>query len=486
MTDSPLRLLLDFDARSQRDQNQPPAFLHRRDRKFALTCAEQGKAPNARRWLEHMARLSGPGSKASAGQKTLRLWRRINTGFAFGGAVFGCLTMLGLLFYEGGQRINITVILAFVGLQLLLALFTTAQSLAGWQPWRWMVRRLASERNSGTAARLQPLLMARAAHLGGISFAVAGVLTLVLMVVVQDLAFGWSTTLDTGASGYHQLLTTLAAPWAAFWPAAVPDLALVEATRFFRAEAGTGAIAPERWGHWWPFVTMLWISWVLVPRLLLFLASILLLRRKARQLLANHPGMHALLYRMETPTLDTGNHHNDAADLPDTDTHISLQPLPDSNLLLCWAGAGEPALPQTLVGEHTRLFRAGGRASLADDQAVLADIANQLAASPEPAVVVITRGWEPPTGELEDFLASARELWPTGARVALVPLPLHLPLDTEREPEPHQLNQWLRFAERLGTGFASVSVPRLHWRDPHAELLPEPGFEPGTESRKLP
>lgn len=48
--------------------------------------------------------------------------------------MFGCLTMLGLLFYEGGQRINITVILAFVALQLLLALFTTAQSLVGWQP----------------------------------------------------------------------------------------------------------------------------------------------------------------------------------------------------------------------------------------------------------------------------------------------------------------------------------------------------------------
>lgn len=484
MTDSPLRLLLDFDARSQRDQDQPPAFLHRRDRKFALTCAEQGQVPNAQRWLEHMAHLSGPGSLASAGQKTLRLWRGINAGFALAGALFGCLAMLGLLFYEGGQRINITVILAFVALQLLLALFTTAQSLAGWQPWRWLVRRLTPDRNSGAATRLQPMLMARAAHLGGVSFAVTGVLTLLLMVVVQDLAFGWSTTLDTGASGYHQLLTTLAAPWATLWPAAVPDLALIEATRFFRAGAGASAIAPERWGHWWPFVTMLWICWVLVPRLLLTLVSALLLRRKARQLLANHPAMHALLYRMETPTLDTGNHHNDAADLPDTGTNVSLQPLPDSNLLICWAGVGEPELPQTLIGKHTHQFRAGGRASLAEDRATLTEIANHIAESPEPAVIVVTRGWEPPTGELEDFLTSARELWPAGIRVALVPLPLHL--DSEREPQPHQLSQWLRFADRLGTGFASVSAPRLHWRDPHAELLPEPGFEPGTESRKLP
>mgnify|MGYP000704708251 CR=1 FL=1 len=49
-------------------------------------------------------------------------------------------------------------------------------------------------------SKLQPLLMARAAHLGGSAFATAGLITLLAMVVVQDLAFGWSTTLDTAAA----------------------------------------------------------------------------------------------------------------------------------------------------------------------------------------------------------------------------------------------------------------------------------------------
>lgn len=54
MTESPLRLLLDFDARVRRDQEQPPTFLHRRDRKFALTCRDNGLTPGPRLSLIHI------------------------------------------------------------------------------------------------------------------------------------------------------------------------------------------------------------------------------------------------------------------------------------------------------------------------------------------------------------------------------------------------------------------------------------------------
>lgn len=465
MTDSPLQLLLEFDARSQRDQDQPPTFLHRRDRKFALSCEAQGETPDARRWLEHMARLSGPGGHPSVADTTQRLWSRINAGFASAGVLLGILTMVGLLFYDGGQRINITVFLAFVVLQLLLALSTTAQSLVGWQPWRWLVRRVSPRGGSGMASRLNPLLMARAAHIGGLCFGLSGLLTLLVMVLVQDLAFGWSTTLETSAPGYHQLIATIAAPWGWLWPDAVPDLALVEATRFFRAGTGADAIEPRQWGQWWPFVTMLWMTWVLIPRALLTLVSVGLLRRRARQLLASHPAMHALMYRMETPTLDTGSQHNDAEDMPDTGARATVQPLPESDILLCWAGAGEPELPHTLTSATSRMLRAGGAASLADDQAALGQIDDWLRHGHTRVVIVVTRSWEPPTGELQDFLTAAREHWPQGTRVALVPLGL----DARREPETHLLRQWLRFADRVGEDFVGVSAPRLEWRDPYAE-----------------
>ena len=462
MTDHPLRLLLDFDACAQRDNGQAPAFLHRRDRKFALTCEQQGVTPGPKRWLAHMNHLSGPGASSSSAEQTLRFWRQINSGFMAAGAMFGLLTMLGLLFYDGGQRINITVILAFVAFQLLLALLTTVQSLAGWQPWRGLLRRFHNNFRSDVSVRLQPVLMARAAQLGGLSFAASGLATLLIMVVLQDLAFGWSTTLDTDASRYHGLITAIATPWAWLWPAAAPDLALVEATRFFRASAGETGLDPVLWGQWWPFIAMLWTTWALLPRLVLFVLAGVLIRRKARHLLASHPAMRALMYRMETPALETGNRHNDAADLPDTETDLTVQPLPDARIVLCWAGAGDPELPDALSTGKSLIARAGGKMTLSEDRQTLEQIAAQLALGSNQSVLLVTRSWEPPTGELEDLLASTRELWPKGTQIALVPLAAHI----EREPDAHQVQQWLRFARRAGPEFVTVS------------LIPIPGAVP--------
>lgn len=465
MTDSPLRLLLEFEDQAQRDRTQPSTFLHRRDRKFALVCEEQGVAPDAARWLGHLNRLSGPRTAPASTDRTLRAWRRITGGFAAIGLIAGMLTMAGLLFYDGGQRINITVLLAFVLLHLVLALFTTLQSLAGWQPWRWLIRRFGADPGNGVFHKLHPVLMARAAHLGGITFAIAGLITLLVMVVIQDLAFGWSTTLETAATSYHGLIDTIATPWAWLWPTAAPDPALVEATRFFRAGDGNPGADPALWGQWWPFVTMLWATWVLFPRLLLCGLAFAQTRQKAHHLLASHPAMHALMYRMETPALDTGNDHHDADDLPDTRVRDNLLPLPDSDTLLCWAGAGEPELPAALQSGKQLIVRAGGRASLADDDRALNRIAEHLGTR-SGAVILLVRCWEPPTGELQDFLESARGIWPNGSRIALVPLAA----DSNREPDAQQLQPWLRFAERVGREFVQVSLPPFQRRDPYVSV----------------
>ncbi|MEC7816701.1 MAG: DUF2868 domain-containing protein, partial [Pseudomonadota bacterium] len=433
--------------------DQSPAFLHRRDRRFALDCEARGQRPSIDRWLAHMERLSGPGGDPARVQTPIRQWRRLGTGFAVAGALFGGFTMAGLLVYDGGSRINVTLLIAFVALQLLLAIFTTVQSLAGWQPWRWLLARLNRESASDTLSQLQPVLMARAAHTGGVAFALAGLVTLWVLLTIQDLAFGWSTTFDTGSGAYHTLISAIASPWQTFWPAAVPTAELVEATRFFRAQPGGASATPVEWGQWWPFVVMLWSVWALLPRLLLLALSHWLVNRRALGLLARHPDRQALLYRMETPTLDTGNQHNDAGDLPDTRTRSAIKPLSPSDDVVCWAGAGDPELPAALASASTRVYRAGGRASLADDEQVLSQLAQTLPDQPYRTVILVTRQWEPPTGELADFLEQAHSLWPAGTTVDLLPLGQPgAPADAS-----HTLQPWLRFAERLPAGFAAVA-----------------------------
>ena len=85
---------------------------------------------------------------------------------------------------------------------------------------------------------------------------------------------------------------------------------------------------------------------------------------------------------------------------------------------------------------------------------MLATLTQALSGETSPAVVLITRSWEPPTGELHDFLDQAREQWPAGTKVILLPLAA----DANRMPPDHLIQPWLRFTERLPAGFASVAL----------------------------
>ncbi|MEP3163922.1 MAG: DUF2868 domain-containing protein [Marinobacter sp.] len=453
MPDSAIQRLLEFDEQVRRDRDQSPAFLHRRDRRFALDCRDKGLAPGPGQWLQHVRKLRPP----MPSDDPLRRWCHLTAGFAFVGLITGVMAMLGLLFYDGGQRINLTVILAFVLLQCLLAAITTVQAFAGWQPWRWLLRKFSTTTPSAALQPLQPMLMARAAHTGGLMFGIAGLVTLLVLVVIQDLAFGWSTTLDTGSDSYYNLLAFLAAPWNNLWPAAVPDRELVEATRFFRSDS-QGTTDPSLWGRWWPFVAMLWVTYVVLPRLVLLAVAAVHPGIRARRELTRHPGMIALQYRMETPALETGNRHNDAADLPDTNTRGELHQLPGGQVLIRWAGAGEPELPDTLSTGYQNILAAGGNASLEHDNGIIEQARNAFAGTPSsPAALVVTRSWEPPTGELADFLSQARKSWPANTLIALVPMAA----EPDQPPPVHQLNQWLRFADRSGDSRLVVSAPDM-------------------------
>jgi hypothetical protein len=463
MTISWVRLLLDFDACAQKDLSQSSEFLHRRDRKFALTCEEQGLKPSSKRWIEYISRFNETSTTAEQLPHTMLLWRKISIVFALVGAVLGAMTMFGLLFYDGGQRINITLILGFVTLQLFLALFTTVQSLANWQPWRFLLKRFQKQSPTTFLQKLQPALMARSAQLGGTCFAITALLSLLAMVLVQDLAFGWSTTIETSADAYHGLIHAVALPWAWLWPVASPELALVEATRFYRVGLGADDIAPSLWGQWWPFIAMLWTTYVLLVRIFLYLISRIVVQGKARRLLAKHPAMQALSYRMETPMLETGNEHNDSHDLPDLSQQLSLSPLPSANIMLYWAGAGDTDLPADLSKNMHIAVKVGGRISLEDDRSTLEKVASQLNKDENRNVLLLTRSWEPPTGELEDFVKNAQELWPIDAHLVLVPLATSI----EHEPEQHQVQQWLRFANRIHSNFASVSLLPVSSSNPH-------------------
>lgn len=437
-----LETLLAFDRQYQRDQQQSPAFLHRRDRRYALDQDDSHKA-DIRHWL---AQLQALNDTTSATYPTeLRFWQRFASAFVSLGALLGIVTMSGLLFYDGGQQISITVILGVILLQLVLALITASQGLAGWQPWAPLVHslqhRLEKRQPSPALMPLFSPLMARTAQAAGLAFGVTGLITLLASVVLQDLAFGWSTTLETSAEAWHGIVSWVAAPWSGWLPVATPSLELVSDTRFFRLEDATDTDS-ARWGAWWPFVAMAWLTWTILPRLLLLILATLDLRRKSRHALRHHPGYPALLWRMETPAVETGSDTTDSGQLP-ADASTNTVPVPDTPLIVCWAGAS----PEKILPEPPApMLRAGGSQSLQADRSTLADLASRRGPG-DRDLLVVTRAWEPPTAELEDFLEEAVMQFPD-IRLALLPIATN----PAQRPSDQQLAQWLRFADRAGQG----------------------------------
>jgi hypothetical protein len=88
----------------------------------------------------------------------------------------------------------------------------------------------------------------------------------------------------------------IAAPWRTIAPAAVPDAALIEGSRFFRLEdAMTVPRRPEAFTPWWPFIVCSLVTYGVLPRLILWTIATVKLRSATRALLLEDARVAALL-----------------------------------------------------------------------------------------------------------------------------------------------------------------------------------------------
>lgn len=443
-----LTLLLDFDEQYHRDQQQDEEFLHRRDRQLAVERGIDGSRRSLTAWL---GAVRGRDCAHVSGDPRLRVWGWLRALFIAAGVIFGAAAMLGLLYYDGGRRISVTLIMAVALLQLLLALITAAQSWIGWQPWRGVFRDVLARASNEPRSMLRALavpLAARVAQSGGLAFGLAAFVVLLGQVVVHDLVFGWSTTLQASAPAYHQLTTAVAWPWRSWLPEAVPSLHLVEQSRYF--SVGTHVVSdPEMLGIWWRFLAMLWLSYVVVPRIVLLGLACLQLVMRVRRLLADHPGRAALHARCTTPWVDSGEGAGSGR-LPASSAGPSVPPAATpGRVLIRWADAGDARLAHDWLGADAVTLSAGGAATLDQDQASL-DKARTMGGP----VIIVARGWEPPTGELADFIERAGTL-PGNETIQLLPLAAGSPPSMIGEPA---LAPWRRFVERLQASAAVVVV----------------------------
>ncbi|MCH8536767.1 MAG: DUF2868 domain-containing protein [Alkalimonas sp.] len=175
----------------------------------------------------------------------------------------GMLLGAGALNYSADGRINVLLVwLLWAGLPFLGSLVSLAWLFRPAKPWL--------SRFSGQSTFWQPnarqlwWLLSQLQWLW-VWFALGIVLVYLLLLLLSDLAFGWSSTLLLHGDVLAGVMQWLSLPWKYFWPAAVPDTAMIELTRFARIEAAETSL--QQASGWWPFLLASLVCYNLLPRL---------------------------------------------------------------------------------------------------------------------------------------------------------------------------------------------------------------------------
>ncbi|HMN43649.1 MAG TPA: DUF2868 domain-containing protein [Povalibacter sp.] len=448
--------------------------LHR-ERRIAADIDARDPLTRVLRWWERAAATRPvPAADTTLIARLLRARRLISLLMVLLGGAAGAAAALAVFHYDGTWPVNVVTVLAsLVLLQIALIVLTLVlmlpqipgvravqDLLGGLNPGALAAaayRRLRRvddsradvlvwhEARGPAASRFARWQMLVWSQTAAVAFNAAVVLTAIALIAFTDLAFGWSTTLRLNADRVHRITQTLSLPWREFWPAAVPGVDLIEASRFYRLASAppSRTVASELTG-WWPFLLACILTYGLLPRVLMLTFASQRLRTATRHLLLDDPRTRALLDRMDTAEIQLGA--TDTENAPGTRNELAAAP-PASDadaLAIVWSHAlPDESVPRWSLQHLQRRVSstyAAGAATLDADRALL----RQIASLQPRATLIFVRAWEAPLLDLQDFLADLRTA--VGRECSIIVVPVSA---DQSPPTRAQQSTWSRWTARL-------------------------------------
>ena len=212
-----------------------------------------------------------------------------------------------------------------------------------------------------------------------LAFSVGCLTSFFLVLLFSDVAFVWRSTL-LSASHIEPILNVIALPWSWF-DAALPNIALIEATQENRMNDQT---VQGQYGAWWLFLLMAQLVYSIIPRSL----SSLIASRQFEKLptyLHEKPTKSPINQQPKTPILAKVSYERPS--------------LSDYNLC-CWLQLPAPLLDKLIesqLTEPSHVYHVGFHGE--DEQVAVSDNRPQL---------LLVAAWEPPLGELKDYLTTGQ------------------------------------------------------------------------------
>lgn len=254
-----------------------------------------------------------------------------------------------------------------------------------------------------------------------LSLGIGSLLAFVVILLGSDVSFVWRSTL-LQAPDLLPLLQAVALPWS-FWAAAQPSLELLQQSQDFRL--GTQLNDSRLLGQWWKFAMAAQITFTLLPRALLLLFSTANYRRKL------------VRRRSERTQQDEHREVMNHSSKPGKLAEI-VNALDTEHLLVNVAMAPEFCLQKLQTRDLPLVLTAAFGRDLEIDSSEAAVLDGKY-------IAVAVKSWEPPMGELKDYLDSLGKIGVQGGVL--------IPLDWDEQnllgvKDRHFL-EWRRFAGTL-------------------------------------
>lgn len=243
-----------------------------------------------------------------------------------------------------------------------------------------------------------------------LAFSLGCLLSFFAVLLFSDVAFVWRSTL-LSPEHIQGLLAVIALPWA-WLESAQPALELVQVTQENRMTSSSPTID---YGAWWLFLFMAQITYAIMPRLL----STLMARYHFNRLpdfTTDFKSNQPLNKQPAAPNLASVSHQ---------------KPLQQPYNLCCWLQLSPVLIDKVLVNhlqQPQHVYQVGFHGQ--DEALALSDELPQL---------LLVAAWEPPMGELQDYLEQGH---------GVIQLLDHKE-GVWQDIAPHYVDEWRRFCLNL-------------------------------------
>lgn len=324
---------------------------------------------------------------------------------------------VGLLSYSGKEPVNViyfmfvTIALPLLSsLWILIALLKTTSNSV-WvklSPAFWLeklVSRFVDKHNQNydIDPRVYNYLVIQRGVWLSILFYVAVLLALLVVVTTQDIAFAWSSTLDISSQEFAKLISYIALPWKDIAPYAIPSSTLVESSHLFRLG---NQISSEMihnastLGQWWKFLAFGVLFYAICLRVVLYILATLRLKRAMRVSLESNSTLRSIYEDIHTPVVTTtikDEVSNDSVEssLPCECEDTSLD---SYSIALGWDISTK--LLQDIATKYNLNYEQSAIIGSVDSF----EAESKIVDSSYKDVLMVVKSWEPPVGDLWDFI----------------------------------------------------------------------------------